>query len=154
MTLTAQKTLVIKSSAFLDGEPIPSKYTCDGPNVNPPLTISDLPEETVSLAIIMDDPDAPAGTFVHWIAWNIPPDNKISENSTTGIYGKNGKGENKYTGPCPPTGVHHYHYRVYALDKKLDISASTDKPGLLKAMEGHILASGELTGTYKKIKII
>ncbi|MBI2270403.1 MAG: YbhB/YbcL family Raf kinase inhibitor-like protein [Bacteroidetes bacterium] len=150
MATVATKTLTIESPVFTNNNSIPSKYTCDGTNVNPALTIKDIPVETKSLALIMDDPDAPNGTFDHWLMWDIPVRENIEENSMPGIQGKNSKGENKYTGPCPPSGTHHYHFRVYALDTKLNLSPGTDKSALLKAMEDHILAEGELTGLYKK----
>lgn len=144
------KTLTIKSPAFENNGSIPSKYTCDGSNINPAITIDEIPTETVSLALVLDDPDAPNGTFDHWVMWNIPPTQMIEENSNPGSEGKNGMKENKYIGPCPPKGTHHYHFKVYALDTKLDLEDNTDKKVLEKAMEGHILANGELIGLYKK----
>jgi Raf kinase inhibitor-like YbhB/YbcL family protein len=149
MAIVANKTLTIESPAFRNNESIPSKYTCDGSNINPELTIKDIPEETKSLALVVDDPDA-QGTFDHWIMWNIPVKNRIEENSSPGAQGKNGKDENKYAGPCPPSGTHHYHFRVYALDVKLDLPLTTNKGILLKAINGHILASGELIGIFKR----
>jgi Raf kinase inhibitor-like YbhB/YbcL family protein len=150
MAIVANKTLTVKSPAFSDSGLIPSRFTCDGANINPELIIKDIPGEAKSLALILDDPGAAKGTFDHWIMWNIPVKDHIEENSSPGIQGKNGKNENKYTGPCPPSGTHEYHFRIYALDTKLDLPARTDKKTLLKAMEGHILSSGELTGLYKK----
>jgi len=150
LAIVTSKTLTITSSDFSDNGLIPSKYTCDGANINPELTIKDIPKETASLVLIVDDPHAPKGTFDHWVMWNIPVKDKIAENSTPGIEGKNGKGENKYTGPCPPSGAHHYHFKVYALDTKLQLAANSGKNIVLKAIEGHILASGELVGIYKK----
>jgi Raf kinase inhibitor-like YbhB/YbcL family protein len=150
MTIVANKTLLIKSPAFANGGFIPSKYTCNGANINPELTIKDIPGDTKSLALIVDDPDAPKGTFDHWVMWNIPVKEKIEENSAPGMQGKNGKNENKYIGPCPPSGTHHYHFRVYALDTKFDLPVNTDKKNLLKAIEGHILGTGEIIGLYKK----
>jgi Raf kinase inhibitor-like YbhB/YbcL family protein len=150
MTIVANKTLTVKSPAFENDQPVPAKYTCDGSNVNPALIIKDIPGDSRSLALVVDDPDAPKGTFDHWVMWNIPVTGKIEENSAPGVQGKNGKGENKYTGPCPPSGTHHYHFRVYALDTRLDLPAGTDKKGLLHAIEGHILGTGELIGVYKK----
>ena len=150
MVTTSPKTLIIKSPAFTENDFIPSKYSCDGLNVNPALTIKNIPKDAKSLALIMDDPDAPNGTFDHWVIWNIPVKEKIQENSTPGTQGKNGRQENKYTGPCPPNGTHHYHFRIYALDTKLDLPTSTDKKGLLIAMENHIVATGELIGLYKR----
>jgi Raf kinase inhibitor-like YbhB/YbcL family protein len=150
MSLVINKTLSVKSPAFSNNDFIPSNYSCEGSNINPELTISEIPKDARSLALIMDDPDAPKGTFDHWVMWNIPVTEKISENSVPGAQGKNGKNENKYTGPCPPSGTHHYHFKIYALDTKLDLPISTDKKALLKAMEGHIIGSGELIGLYKK----
>ncbi len=129
---------------------IPARYTCSGSNISPELTIGDISKDAKSLALIMDDPDAPGGTFVHWVMWNISPKESIGENTSPGDQGWNGKKENKYIGPCPPSGTHHYHFRVYALDTKLVLPAGTDKEALLKAIEGHTLATGELVGTYKK----
>jgi Raf kinase inhibitor-like YbhB/YbcL family protein len=144
-TLVASKTLNVKSSSFEKKGSILAKYTCMGTNVNPELTITDIPEGTKSLSLIMDDPDAPKGIFVHWVMWNILVKEKIDEDSAPGAEGKN-----KYTGPCPPSGNHHYHFKVYALNVKLELPLSTDKEALIKAMQGHILATGELIGTYKK----
>ncbi|HTA83597.1 MAG TPA: YbhB/YbcL family Raf kinase inhibitor-like protein [Bacteroidia bacterium] len=152
MSIVLNATLTVKSPVFADSGPIPAKYTCDGSNVSPELHIINTPPETKSLALIVDDPDAPGGTFVHWVMWNIPPAEIIKENTAPGIQGRNGKNENKYYGPCPPKGTHHYHFHIYALDTKLDIPTKTDKQALLLAMEGHIIASGELMGTYKKAK--
>lgn len=150
MTIMVEKELKVESSAFKQDEFIPSKFTCDGKNINPELSIKKIPGGTKSLALIMDDPDAPRGTFDHWIIWNIPVTDKIMENSAPGVQGKNGKEESKYTGPCPPEGVHHYHFRVYALDTKLDLPPGSDKQTLLKAIDGHILATGEIVGLYKR----
>jgi Raf kinase inhibitor-like YbhB/YbcL family protein len=152
MAIVANVTLTIKSPAFQDNGNIPSRYTCEGKNINPELNIRNLPDNAKSMALIVDDPDAPGGPFVHWVMWNIPPGETIGENTSLGTEGKNGKNENKYAGPCPPTGKHHYHFRVYALDVKLDLPEGTDKQTLLKAMDGHILASGDLVGLYQKMK--
>lgn len=142
--------LTVTSSAFGANEMIPAKYSCKGENINPPLSIGRIPEGTQSLALIMDDPDAPNGDFVHWVMWNIPVGGTIAENSAPGDQGLNGKKENKYTGPCPPSGTHHYHFKVYALDTKLTLVSGTNKTALMKAMEGHILSSGELVALFKK----
>jgi Raf kinase inhibitor-like YbhB/YbcL family protein len=150
MSVTASSTLVIKSPAFEDNEFISSKYTCDGVNVNPEISIGEIPKNTKSLAIIVDDPDAPSGSFCHWLMWNIAPKNSIKENSAPGIQGRNSFGENKYDGPCPPSGKHHYHFKVYALNTKLNLLVSTDKNELEKAMKDHIIARGELVGLYKR----
>ena len=142
--------LIITSSAFTNQGLIPSKYTCDGENVNPPLRIENLPEETKSMVIIMDDPDAPAGTWNHWVVWDIPPGNEIPENTVPGIEGINSSRKHNYRGPCPPAGTHHYHFKVYALDTILKLDKRAVKEHVLETMEGHILAEGELIGKYKR----
>jgi Raf kinase inhibitor-like YbhB/YbcL family protein len=151
MSVTISSTLVIKSPAFKNNEFIPSKYTCDGVNINPEISIDEIPENTKCLAIIVDDPDAPNGTFCHWVLWDITPKTSIKEDSAPGIQGRNSFGENKYNGPCPPSGRHHYHFKVYALDTKLSsLPPTTDKKELEKAMKDHIIASGETVGLYKR----
>lgn len=149
-TALSNTRLVIKSPAFAANDFIPSKYTCTGENINPELTIDEVPPGTRTLALIVDDPDAPNGTFDHWVMWNIPPADRIRENSAPGVQGKNGKKETGYTGPCPPNGTHHYHFKIYALDISLDLDRNSDKKALLAAMNKHILASGELVGVFKK----
>lgn len=150
--MVADPALTVQSTAFKNDGKIPMQYSCEGKGINPPLTITGFPAATASFALIVDDPDAPNGTFDHWVIWNIPPTGRIDENSVPGVQGKNGRGENKYTGPCPPSGVHHYYFKVYALDIKLDLPSSTDKKALMEAMIGHTLAKGELVGTYQKQK--
>lgn len=147
---TIKKTLKISSPSFQAGGVIPRVFSCEGKSINPAIRIHYIPEEAKSLALIMDDPDAPKGTFTHWIMWDIPLNEMIEENSEPGKVGKNSKGDNKYTGPCPPSGIHHYHFKVYALDTLLDLKEDTDKDFLLKAIEGHIITQGELIGTYTK----
>lgn len=144
------KALTISSDAFNDHGIIPAKYTCDGDNVNPPLTIGNIPKETKSLALIVDDPDAPIRTWVHWIVWNIPPAKKIKENEILGDEGVNDFGNNHYGGPCPPSGTHLYLFKVYALDKLLDLNPSATKIELEKAMSPHIIGFGKLVGSYKR----
>lgn len=143
-------SLVVTSPDFLNNEMIPAAYTCIGADINPQIRVSGIPDNTKSLAIIVDDPDAPNGTFDHWVMWNIPVMNRIEKNTAPGIQGKNGKGQNKYMGPCPPTGTHRYNFNVYALDRTLDLPAGSAKNELLQAMDNHILASGELTGLFNK----
>ncbi|WP_029550984.1 YbhB/YbcL family Raf kinase inhibitor-like protein [Thermococcus zilligii] len=154
------KTLEV-GSVFHDGERIPKEYTCEGDDINPPVYIGKLPEGTKSLAIVVDDPDAPAGTFTHWIAWNIPPTGEIPmgipkegevNEPIHAIQGKNDFGRIGYNGPCPPRGhgVHHYHFRVYALDTELHLKPGSSRKDLEKAMEGHILAWGEAVGLYER----
>lgn len=142
--------LKITSPAFSENGMIPDKYTCKGENINPELNIKDIPKDAKTLVLIVDDPDAPDRTFDHWMMWNIPVTDKIAEGSAPGKEGKNGKKENKYTGPCPPSGTHHYHFKVYALNKELDLPKDIDKTELLNAMGPHIVAKGELVGLYKK----
>ena len=151
-------TISIRSSVFQEGGMIPAKYTCDGDDVSPPLEWTGVPEGTKSLALICDDPDAPTGTWVHWVLWNIPPDMpglaedvprdpQLPDGSRQGICDFRHPG---YGGPCPPGGVHRYYFKVYALDTTLDLPSSTRKADLLKAMKGHILTEGQLMGQYRR----
>lgn len=144
------KTLKITSDAFNAGESIPSRYTCDGADLNPALQIMGIPENAKSLAVIVDDPDAPAGTWVHWVVWNIPVTNLILENSVPGNEGMNDFGKRHYGGPCPPSGTHRYFFKVYALDTELQLTSTSEKHDLEKAMKPHVVAMGELMGVYKK----
>jgi Raf kinase inhibitor-like YbhB/YbcL family protein len=147
--------LTVTSNAFKNNEDIPSQYTCEGANETPTFTISNIPDATKSLAFIMDDPDAPKGNFDHWVLFNIDANGKTEmaiDKSTPGTKGANGAGENKYTGPCPPTGKHHYHFKAYALDAMLDVKEGTSKSDVEGAMNRHILAHGELVGLYEKNK--
>ncbi|MGE5521531.1 MAG: YbhB/YbcL family Raf kinase inhibitor-like protein [Candidatus Dadabacteria bacterium] len=143
----------IESSAFQNGEAIPSKYSCQGANINPPLHFSEVPATAKSLVLIVDDPDAPAGTWTHWVLWNIEAQTgEMVENSKPpgSVQGKNSWGKNSWGGPCPPSGTHRYFFKVYALDKMLSIPSSSDAKQLEKAMDEHIVAKGELMGIYKK----
>jgi Raf kinase inhibitor-like YbhB/YbcL family protein len=143
--------LTVKSPAFENNKLIPAKYSCDGDEVNPPLTIEGAPPETKTLALVVDDPDAPRGTFDHWVVWNIPPTGKIEENSVPGTEGLNSGGQHVYVGMCPPSGTHRYFFKVYALDMKLALNSNfMRKKDLEKAMQGHVLAKGELMGLYKR----
>jgi len=144
------KELKVTCSAFKSNGLIPVKYTCDGDNVNPPLKMEGMPKEAKSLALIVDDPDAPMGTWVHWVVWNIAVTEKIEENSIPGVEGLNSSGKHSYHGPCPPSGTHRYFFKVYALDNKLDISTNSNKENVERAMEGHILAKGEIIGLYSR----
>jgi Raf kinase inhibitor-like YbhB/YbcL family protein len=149
-TVTQTATLTISSPEFGQKDFIPSRYTCEGDNVNPPLTIKNIPAETKSLALIVDDPDAPGGTFIHWLIWNINPTEMILENTSPGTEGNNSFGTASYQGPCPPTGTHRYFFKVYALDKFLDIEEEAKLETLEKAMKDHIIGYGELIGVYQK----
>ena len=143
----------LTSTAFNDNEHIPSVYTCQGRDVNPPFHIEDLPVGTASLVLIMDDPDAPHGTWDHWILWNIRPGEDISESSIPrgAVVGKNSWGKNNYGGPCPPSGTHRYFFKLYALSTALDLLPSAGKKDVETAMEGFILAQSQLIGLYEKL---
>ncbi len=145
-------TMALTSPAFNDGESIPVKYTCDGEDISPGLNWFGEPEDTVSLALIMDDPDAPSGTWVHWVLYNLPRDLPGLREGMTGVAldGTNSWNRTGYGGPCPPSGTHRYFFKVYALDDKLDLDPGADKESLLSAMEGHILGQAELMGTYSR----
>ena len=140
----------ITSPAFAHNTMIPQKYTCQGADISPPLTISTLPEGTVSLALIVDDPDAPRKTWDHWLIWNIKPTREIKEDSAPGIQGKNSWGRQDYGGPCPPSGTHRYFFKLYALDSAIGLPAGANKAALEAAMDGHILEQAESIGLYQK----
>ncbi len=144
------KELIISSSAFERNKLIPAKYTCDGANVNPPLQIEGIPEEAKSLVLIVEDPDAPMGLWIHWIVWNIPPTSKINENSIPGIEELTSSKKRRYGGPCPPSGTHRYFFKVYALDTRLELKGDSQKKDVEKAIENHVLAKGELVGLYSR----
>jgi Raf kinase inhibitor-like YbhB/YbcL family protein len=153
-----QMGLKLTSTAFKEGQPIPRQHTCDGVNVSPALEWSGALPNTKTFAIICDDPDAPAGTWVHWVLYNLPADRiGIVENVPAtekvpgdGLQGTNDFQKIGYGGPCPPSGTHHYVFKLYALDGELALKAGATKAELLKAMEGHIVAQTQLTGTYKR----
>ncbi|MCM8827649.1 MAG: YbhB/YbcL family Raf kinase inhibitor-like protein [Candidatus Omnitrophica bacterium] len=145
------KIMQIRSPDFEHNGFIPKKFTCQGEDVNPTLIIEGIPQDTKSLALIVDDPDAPMGTWVHWVVFDIEPTfNKIEENSVPGKQGINDFGKKDYGGPCPPFGTHRYFFKVYALDRKLNLKEGITKKELEKAMQGHILDEAELIGLYKK----
>jgi Raf kinase inhibitor-like YbhB/YbcL family protein len=148
----------ITSPAFLYGEFIPAKYTCDGANISPPIEWTSPPEKTKSFALICDDPDAPVGDWVHWILFDIPAETRdLKEESSSKhalplgtVEGTNDFRKNIYGGPCPPSGTHRYFFKLYALDNFLQLKESTAKKQLLEAMKGHILAEATLIGKYKR----
>jgi len=144
--------LKLSSPAFENNKLIPFQYTCQGPNINPPLVIEGIPGQAKTLALIVDDPDAPLGTWVHWVMWNIPLIAEIEENSVPegSVQGKSDSGDNMYQGPCPPSGTHRYYFKLYALDATLDLAKNSKKKDLESAMKGHILAKAELIGLYAK----
>lgn len=154
-----EEDLVIKS-AFEDGGYIPEEYTADGKDISPPLIIENVPADAETLAVIVDDPDAPGQTFTHWLIWNIPADiseipkdikkKEKAEKLKGALQGKNGFNDLGYMGPAPPSGVHTYRFYVYALDDKLDLEAGADKETLLDALEGHVIEKAVLKGEYTR----
>lgn len=139
----------LTSSAFENNGPIPAKYTCDGEGINPPLTIENIPDGTQSLALIVEDPDAPNGTYDHWIVWNIDPVSHIRENSIPGISGRNSNGVTGYHPPCPPSGSHRYIFKLYALSARPDLQVHAAKSELLAAMKDILIDETGLTGIYR-----
>lgn len=143
----------LTSPAFNHGSQIPSRYTCDGENINPHLIIHGVPANAKSLALLMEDPDAPAGLWIHWVMWNIPPETKEIREHTVPMKAEEGYNTSRqsgYDGPCPPSGTHRYFFRLFALDSKLNLAEAADKQMLETAMETHILATTELIGTYSR----
>jgi Raf kinase inhibitor-like YbhB/YbcL family protein len=148
-------SLKVTSRVFAQGGNIPKRYTCDGANVSPPLRIENVPKTARSLVLIVDDPDAPGRTWTHWLLWNIDPKvSEIWEDSPpqNAVQGMSDFGNEKYGGPCPPSGAHRYYFKAYALDTTLYLPSSTKKAALQKAMAGHIVAEGSLMGTYSHAK--
>lgn len=141
------------SSPAIGGEFIPKKYTCDGENISPPLTFKNIPAAAKTLVLILDDPDAPMGTFTHWVIFNINPQTReIKENRTPekAEIGINDAGKYGYIGPCPPSGIHRYHFKLYALDTFLNLPHGADREQVEKAMTEHVLGNGEMVKTYEK----
>ncbi len=143
--------LVVVSPDFEDGGYIPSRYTCDGDDVNPTLIINGIPEETRSMVLIVEDPDATITTFTQWLVWNIPPQDTIRENTIPGVQGMNTVGKNPYRGPCPVAGAQRYAFKFFAIDRLLNLEVNAKRNDVEKAMAGHILASGQLVGEYNRI---
>ena len=142
----------LKSPEFKDNQFIPAKFSCEGRDINPPLIINNTPAGTKSLALIVDDPDVPMGTWVHWVVFDIPLLSRIEEGSIPGKQGVNTAGGKNYHGPCPPSGTHRYFFKLYALDTLLNLKEGISKGQLEKTMQGHILADAQLLGLYKKNK--
>lgn len=142
----------LTSPAFNHNSQIPSEYTCDGDDVSPELNIEDAHKNAKSLVLINDDPDAPVGTWDHWIVFNMPPTTKKIERGKEpkGVGGKNSWGKLGYGGPCPPSGTHRYFFKLYALDIELNLKEGATKKEIEKAMQGRILAQAQLIGTYKR----
>ena len=147
-------TFSLSSKAFAPGQSIPSKFSCIGRNISPDLAWTGVPVHTQSFALIVDDPDAPMGIWVHWVVFNLPATTtgvpEATDFTDGSMVGKNSSGHLSYDGPCPPSGTHRYFFKLYALDTMLTLSAGANKDQLLKAMDGHILAQGELMGTFSK----
>jgi Raf kinase inhibitor-like YbhB/YbcL family protein len=139
----------LSSPEFENDGFIPEKFTCDGDDINPVLVIQDIPPETKSLALIVDDPDAAKGSFIHWVVYNMPVTTRIEKNSAPGTPGKNDFGQTGYGGPCPHRGLHHYHFKLYALDTELDLKPNAKAQDVEYAMVRHILDSAVLIGTYQ-----
>lgn len=141
----------LSSPAFADGDAIPARYTCKGENFSPPLEIHGVPEGTAHLALILHDPDAPKGDFLHWTLWNLNPDlellpeNEVPDNA---LQGANDAGSVGYTGPCPPSGTHRYIFNLYALDTALGLDAGASRDDVMKAIDNHVVAQTTLTGTF------
>ncbi|MBI4336052.1 MAG: YbhB/YbcL family Raf kinase inhibitor-like protein [Candidatus Omnitrophica bacterium] len=140
----------LTSPEFENNKFIPKKFTCDGEDVNPALIVENLPKQTKALALIVDDPDAPMGTWVHWVVYDIPPVSRVDENSVPGKQGVNDFQRKDYGGPCPPSGAHRYFFKIYALDGMLGLDEGASKADLEKAMDGRILDKAELVGLYKR----
>src|SRR5579859_7093047 len=140
------RTLMVSSPEFTQGGIIPVKYTADGEGINPPLEFGDIPEDTKSLALIMEDTDAPKGAFTHWILWDIISQDSIGENSNPGVSGVNSGGKMGYLPPRPPSGHHRYFFHIYALDSTLNLRPGANRDALESAMNGHILVRGTLMG--------
>lgn len=148
-----ENTFTLNSPAFQNNSLIPSLYTCDGKNINPPLEINNLPKTAKSWALIVNDPDAPVGTWTHWTIWNIEPTvTQISENSSpaNAIQGITSFGKPGYGGPCPPSGTHRYFFKAFALDQKIDLPTSSTADNLTQAIKDHIVAQTELIGLYNR----
>ena len=153
-------SLELTSDAFMNGQSIPAKYACTGKNISPALAWNEPPAGTQSFALIVDDPDAPMGTWVHWVLFNIKPDRRSLEENlpVTGknadpnaiFVGENSSGNIGYDGPCPPSGTHRYYFRLYALDTTISLLPGAAKEQVVREMQGHILAQGELMGTFSK----
>lgn len=150
---TAAERLKISSPAFGNNAYIPSRHSCEGTDSNPPLLIEHVPAKTKSLALIVDDYDAPGGIWVHWVVWNIPSETKeIKESSVPAgaIQGLNDFRKNRYNGPCPPPGTHRYFFKIYAIDTVLRLTPNSTKTDLEKAIKGHIIEQAEIIGLYKR----
>jgi len=151
--MDGMQPMTVQSTDFTEGGEIPARCTCDGADSSPELHFGDIPAAAKSLVLIMDDPDAPKGTLTHWLVWNLKPDAKeilAGSPPQDAVQGVNFKGQNGYTGPCPASGTHRYHFRLFALDTALKLPANSDRKAVDKAIEGHVLAKAELVGLYTR----
>jgi len=156
---SAKPQIQLTSSGFKNGQAIPRQYTCDGIDISPPFEWTGVPRSAKTIALIADDPDAPSGTFVHWVLYNLPAANiGLVENLPPtedlkggGLQGKNGFEKIGYGGPCPPSGTHRYFFKIYALDAELPLKGGATKAEVEKAIQGHIVAQGQLMGTYRRV---
>ncbi len=152
------KDMELTSNAFANGESVPARHSCDGEDISPSLEWSQPPQNTQSFTLICDDPDAPRGTWVHWVVFNLPSETRVLPEGVTSesglpagsLHGKNNWGDTEYGGPCPPGGTHRYYFKLYALDTTLDLKTGAGKSDVLHAMDGHVLAQAELMGTYER----
>jgi len=147
---SAVKPIAIKSPMFDNMGMIPKKYTADGANINPPLLFNNIPDGTQSMVLMVEDPNAPVDTWVHWLVWDIFPTGKINENSVPGTEGLNAFEQHRYHGPCPPADLRYYQFKIYALNTVLRMHCHCGKYEIMKAMKDHVIGYGELTGTYTR----
>ena len=140
----------ITSPDFKNNELIPRKFTCDGEDFSPCLIIEGIPQQAKSLALVVDDPDAPMGTWVHWVVYDMPPSGRIEQKGIPGKQGTNDFGRRNYGGPCPPSGTHRYFFKIYALDAMLNLKEGLSQSELERSMQGHVLEKAELVGLYKR----
>lgn len=150
LLLVQESRLTLSSPDFEHEGVLPKRFTCDGDDINPTIYIDGIPQGSKSLVVIMEDPDVPTTTFSHWVVWDITPQQVLMEGSVKGVEGSNSLGKNNYLGPCPVTGSHRYFFKVYALDVILGLDKNADKWDLEKAMTSHIVARGEIMGTYRR----
>lgn len=160
MELNDQMTFKITSPEFRDGQPLPRRFTCDGMDISPPLNWEDAPAGTISFTLVVNDPDAPTGDWVHWLLFNIPAEtHQLAEGIPAekflpdgALQGRNSWHQVRYGGPCPPSGIHHYYFKLYALDCKLKIEGGVERQEIIYGMQGHILAQTQLMGIYSRDK--
>lgn len=148
--VAAPATIKVVSPSFDNDTMIPARFTCDGQGVNPELALAHVPPQAKSLVLMVEDPDAADGTFLHWLVYDMPVVSRIEEDSIQGKQGMNSAGKKNYHGPCPPSGTHHYHFRIYAIDRMLDLPEGVSRDVVDNAMKGHVMAEGDLVGLYQR----